>query len=45
MTLGGYFNEGDGKDADLDVKDAWNAMRDFVTATFGDVMRVKADEN
>ena len=35
MILGEYFNKGDGKNADQEVKDAWNGIRDFATIMLG----------
>lgn len=38
MQMEKYFNEGDGRNADLETRDSFNAIRDFVTVMLGTAM-------
>ena len=38
VRLGEYFNNGDGKDASPEVKEAWEGIRNFVTIALQDLM-------
>lgn len=38
MQMAEYFNEGDGRNADQETKDSFNAIRDFVTVMLGTVI-------
>lgn len=39
MQMARYFNEGDGRNADQQTKDSFNAIRDFVTTIIDEAMR------
>lgn len=39
MQMAKYFNEGDGRNADQETKDSFNAIRDFVTTIIDEAMR------